>query len=76
MKIQDGFLPYLMKLQFQEPFGLTNSDRVAKSILELNIRVRGLNIAFGDQAKLEYPEEILERFEQLKSAFVNFLINV
>jgi len=61
MKIRDGHLSLMMKLQFEEPWGQTDTDKITKLILGLNPRVRGLNVAYGDQASLECPEEFKER---------------
>ena len=65
MKIRDGFLALMLKLQFEEPLGLTDTDKLAKIILELNSRVRALNVAYSDQAHLECPEEFKERLDPL-----------
>ena len=55
----------MMKLQFEESLGLTDTDKVSKVILERNPSVRGLNVAYGDQASLEFPDEFRDRLDLL-----------
>ena len=58
--IQDGFLSFLLKLQFEDQFGLTDTDKVVKYILEQGFNVRAINVTFSDVARLEWLDEINE----------------